>query len=320
MAFQSQVDIVRQDKRFSYEPFLSAHPKLQINEFTFLGKKIRHPLWISSMTGGTNHARKINMNLAKACNDFGFGMGLGSCRILLEDKSFLPDFDMRSVISNDLPFYANLGIAQIEYLLKNSHIDKITELIKILKADGLIIHVNPFQEWFQPEGDKLEHPPIDTIKRFLDACNYPLIVKEVGQGFGPGSIRELLRLPLAALEFGAFGGTNFAQLELSRNTSQQHELFKPFVNIGHSADEMVDYCNRALDQIKEINCKSIIVSGGIKSYLDGYYLLNKIKLPAVYGQASQFLKYALEDYEKLYNFIKDQVEGYRLAQSFLRIR
>ena len=166
------------------------------------------------MTGGTKLAGTINRNLAMACNEFGMGMGLGSCRIIMEDDTYFEDFNMRAIIGDDLPLWANLGIAQIEELVGKKQEDKAAELVEKLRADGLIIHVNPMQEWFQPEGDILTCPPLDTIKRFLDSFSVPVIVKEVGQGMGPESLRELLQLPLQAIEFAAFGGTNFARVEL----------------------------------------------------------------------------------------------------------
>ena len=71
------------------------------------------------MTGGTALAKTINTNLARACNEFGMGMGLGSCRMLLENEAHFADFDMRDIIGDDLPFYANIGIAQLEQMLEN---------------------------------------------------------------------------------------------------------------------------------------------------------------------------------------------------------
>lgn len=320
MALHSRVEANEIDGRFYYEPLLSAHPNGKPKPFSFLGKTVNYPLWVSSITGGTNQARIINTNLARVCREFQFGMGLGSCRVLLDDKKYLPDFLMRPIIGNDLPFYANLGIAQIESLIENNSINKITELVKMVEADGLIIHVNPFQEWFQPEGDRFKKPPLETIKRCLDIFDFPIIVKEVGQGFGPASIMELLKLPLAAIEFGAFGGTNFAKLELMRSSESRKELLMPFTYIGHSANEMLDFLNQAIEQIKEPECKNIIISGGVKSYLDGYYLINKTKLTAVYGQASEFLIHAKGNYDILRSFVKNQIEGLALAQSFLHKR
>ena len=39
------------------------------------------------------------------------------------------------------------------------------------------------------------------------------------------------------------------------------------------------------DQLK---CQQVIISGGVKNFLDGCYLINKLALPSVYGQASGF--------------------------------
>ena len=66
--------------------------------------------------------------------------------------------------------------------------------------------------------------------------------------------------------------------------------------------------------------QSLIISGGIRDFLDGYYLLEKSPLPAVYGQASGFLKYAQGDYADLRAFVQSQVRGLELAQAFLQIK
>ncbi len=320
LAFESVVNIEDQDNRFYYEPLLSAHPDETMKSFTFLGKTMKNPLWISSMTGGTKQAGHINKNLAKACNEFGLGMGLGSCRILLEDKKYFDDFNLRPIIGDDLPFFANLGIAQIEKAIDNNNVYAITEMVNSISADGLIIHVNPLQEFIQPEGDSINKPPLDTIRRFLDKFNSSVIVKEVGQGFGPESIKALFQFPLAAIEFGALGGTNFSRLEILRSNKENMELLNPFANVGNTAVDMVEYINKALLDNPNPECKEIIISGGIKNYLDGYYLVNKIKLQAVYGQASELLKFAVNDYKSLQDYIKGQLSGFRLANSYLRVK
>ena len=292
LALQAQTCKNELDIRFDYEPLLAAHPKGGLPSFNFLGKTFRAPLWVSSMTGGTKTAANINRNLAMSCKEFGFGMGLGSCRVLIDNDDYFGDFNVRDIIGDDLPLFANLGICQVEQLIENGKTEKIIRLREKLRADGLIIHVNPLQEWYQKEGDKLKYPPIETIKKLIDKTDMPLIVKEVGQGIGPASLSALFKLPLAAIEFAAFGGTNFSKLELMRNSSQLNEIFEPLTKVGMDAFQMLEIVNNIVNTEKNPGCNQIIISGGINSFLDGYYLVQKSLLQAVYGQASSMLKYA----------------------------
>jgi len=319
LAFKSQTGIPEIDRRFHYEPMLKAHPSGSLEPFTFLGKQHRVPMWVSSMTGGTRMAGIINRNLAAACNEFGIGMGLGSCRIIMEDDTYFEDFNMRGIIGDHLPLWANLGIAQMEELVERDQVSRAVRLVEKLRADGLIIHVNPMQEWFQPEGDILVHPPLDTIRRFLEQFNYPVIVKEVGQGLGPESLRQLLQLPVQAIEFAAFGGTNFARVELLRDEKASRSLFEPLSMVGEDAASMVGYINGIVAE-EEPACRELIISGGVKTFLDGYYLIRSSTLPAIYGMASTFLKYAREDYEQLREYVHSQVKGLEMATAYLTVK
>lgn len=320
LAFLSQTDCM--DNRFYYEPFLSAHPEAtSIPQKLIANKTLTLPLWVSSMTGGTAQAGLINRNLAMACKEFGMGMGLGSCRIILNDNTYFDDFNVRSILGDALPFFANLGIAQIEELINSNQLHLVTDLIDRLQADGLIVHVNPLQEWLQPEGDRIKFAPINTIKKLIDKVDCKIIIKEVGQGFGPNSFVELLQLPIEAIEFGAHGGTNFATLELLRQPDHIKEQLTPITKIGHSATQMVDFANAAYEQLGDkALCRNLIISGGIKDYLDGYYLIKKSNSNAVYAQASAFLKHATGDYELLRTYCELQKKGLETCFTYLTIK
>ncbi len=321
LAFRSQVESMSLDKRFAYEPVLSAHPANTPVDIPFLGKIVHTPIWVSSMTGGTEKAYHINYNLAKVCNAFGMGMGLGSCRALLESDERIRDFDFRKIIGDDQPIYANIGVAQLELLIKDNELYKIDQLIDKLSADGIIIHVNPLQEWLQPEGDKITEAPVDTIRHFLDNTNRKVIVKEVGQGFGKESLRALVQLPLEAIEFAAHGGTNFSRLELLRSDATRQDIFNTISHIGHSAEEMVMFINELKQELgNNFACKQFIISGGVKSFLDGYYLMEKLQATAVYGQASGLLKYAEISYEALHEYVSYQLKGFQLAKAYFKVK
>ena len=236
---KAQVDAALNDQRFNYEPLFSAHPDNCDLSIKFGPWKLKAPIWISSMTGGTKEAVRINENLARVAGEFGLGMGLGSCRPLLNSDNSLKEYQIKHLMG-DFPLLANFGIAQIEEVLLRNRIDDLKKIIDKLEVDGMIVHVNPLQEWFQKEGDCFKRAPIDVIDELLKKIECPLIVKEVGQGFGPDSLLALMQRPLAAIEFGAFGGTNFSKLEVLRNHDQGMD---PLVNIGHSASEMVEIIN-----------------------------------------------------------------------------
>lgn len=320
LALSSQTHDI--DSRFYYEPMIASHPDKSDSWETQLGnKKMRFPVWISSMTGGTEKTNEVNRRLARTARKFGLGMGVGSARIAVEDSLREKDFALREFLGDEVPFYLNFGIAQIERFIKDGELYKLKGLLNRLEADGFIIHVNPLQEWMQPEGDKIENAPIVTVTRFMEEMgDARLIVKEVGQGFGPESMRALLSLPLMAIEFAAAGGTNFSKIELKRNDSKSKFLF-PFVRVGNTAEEMVDILNRLVAEMGELRrCDTAIVSGGIKDFLDGFYYIQKSKINALYGQASGFLKYALESQEALDEYARFQTEGLLLARTYLKIK
>lgn len=311
LAQQAQTNISTLDRRFDYEPLFFTHPKDELSPVKFLRKTLDYPFWISSMTGGAEFAFTINQNLAKLCGKYNLGMGLGSCRPLLSSTERLKDFAVRPLTNGLL--YANLGIAQVEELVEAGQESKIHEMVKMLEADGLIIHLNPLQEWFQPEGDRYAKAPLETLKKFLDKCGYPIIVKEVGHGLGPKSLAALLKLPIKGIEFGAFGGTNFSLLESMRR--EENPVKAPFINVGHSALEMIEILN-----VLPKTDKEFIISGGIKNVLDAHELKEKLKAPSVIGMAQPFLNPAKESFESLEKYFLDLREAYLTAKGLLTVK
>jgi len=319
LALSSSMAAATIDRRFSYEPMLSGHVKKDLKLDQEVAKKqLKYPIWVSSMTGGTEKAKKINYNLAQLCGELGLGMGLGSCRQLLYEEKRVHEFDVRSLMP-DNPLMINLGIAQVEELIAKKETNRIKNLISKLKADGLIIHINPLQEWMQPEGDRIMIPPIETVSTLLAEVDYPVIIKEVGQGFGSASIAALLQLPLEAIELAGYGGTNFSKIELLRSDPSRVECYEPIYNLGHDCNQMLGYIN---DFVKndpdKVKTKLIIFSGGIKGFLDGYYFTQKCLLPSIYAQASGFLKHAM-DYKQLKRYAEMQIEGLQMSHALLRL-
>lgn len=313
MAQAAQTTVATQDSRFYYEPLLSPHPRGEIPSMTFADHSFNFPMWISSMTGGTEKARIINRNMAQACEEFELGMGLGSCRPLLDGRQEIADFDVRDLMPNR-PLYANIGVAQVEELKRKNKLNLIHEMVAALKATGLIIHVNPLQEWFQPGGDIFLCSPIETITEFVTKAPYPIMVKEVGHGMGPASLKALMQLPLMAIEFAAFGGTNFSVLE-SRRAGEINP--QGLSHVGHSAEEMVGFVQNILRTEQNIKCRQFIISGGVKDVLQGHALTSQLPGHSLFGMAANVLAHAQGEYEELRIWIKSQLNQYAMARSYL---
>ena len=106
-----------------------------------------------------------------------------------------------------------------------------------------------------------------------------------------------------------------------RSDPSRQEIYSQLANVGHSAEEMVLMTNQLqLELGDQLRCKQVIISGGVKNFLDGYYLINKLTLPSVYGQASGFLKHARGDYEALRAYVETQIQGLKLAKAFLKVK
>ncbi|MEP7195170.1 MAG: isopentenyl-diphosphate delta-isomerase [Saprospiraceae bacterium] len=320
LALKSETSPASLDLRFDYDPVHGSHPKKdELWPASIAGKSMNYPVWVSSMTGGANKAKQININLAKLCAQFKLGMGLGSCRKIIEDPSCIPDFQVRKYLC-DQALFANIGIAQCAEWEKSDKLNNILEIINICEADGLTIHLNPMQEWLQSEGDHISEAPIHVIRRIKDKFQFPIIVKEVGQGISMKGLHALMQLDLEAIEFGAYGGTNFASLELMRNSKLVNFNYESLCHVGHTAEQMVQYTNQLVSTQEDIHCKKFIISGGVKNFLDAYYLMSLCNSESIYGMASGLLQYALVSYEELEQFFVSQMQGLLLAKSFLKIK
>ncbi len=318
LAKKAQVAGPTKSISLDYEPLFGRHraPSEIYQTIDFLGKTMRLPLWVSSMTGGTGAAGKLNRVLAAGCARHGLGMGLGSCRSVLESDEFFEDFNLRPILGSEVPFFANIGIAQLDELARKGELSRLDELVRALAADGLIIHLNPLQEWFQPEGDRFQRASFEVLKEYLPQATFPVIVKEVGQGMGPRSLQALCELEVAGIEFGALGGTNFSRLEVLRRAGTPEHM-DDFCQVGHSAGEML---TNLLQISKNRTLPALIISGGIRSSLEGASLLAQAPKTSVLGLAMPFLEQAGKGEESLSEYIISWGEALAMGREFFAPR
>ena len=188
-------------------------------ETTFLGHRLEMPLLISSMTGGTPDATRINRRLAEAAEATGCAMAVGSQRSALEHEELIPTFCIRKYAPS-VPLFANLGAVQLNY---GYGIDACRRAIDMIRADGLILHVNAMQEVLQSSGNHNFNGLLHKIEAMCHALEAPVIVKEVGFGLSTSVARQLRDAGVAAIDVSGAGGTSWSAVEGYRAESPERQ-------------------------------------------------------------------------------------------------
>lgn len=193
-----------------------ALPDLNLDEvdtgLTLFGKPLRAPLLISSMTGGAEPARVINLHLAEAAEYLGVAMGVGSQRAALEAGHLAATYQVRRVAPR-LLLFANLGAVQLNY---GYGVDEARRAVEMIEADALFLHLNPLQEAVQAEGDRNWKGLLDKIAALTAALPVPVVVKEVGNGIGPATARRLVEAGVRGVDVAGAGGTSWSEVEAHR--------------------------------------------------------------------------------------------------------
>jgi len=84
---------------------------------------------------------------------------------------------------------------------------------------------------------------------------------------------------------------------------------------------MVNIINHLLSELgSDMRCRQYIISGGIKTFMDGYYLKEKLIPRSIVGQANKFLDPAADCYESLKKVIQDELNSLKMAQNFLELK
>ncbi|MBC1195284.1 type 2 isopentenyl-diphosphate Delta-isomerase [Microcystis aeruginosa BLCCF158] len=250
---------------------------------TFLGKSLKAPILISSMTGGTELAHLVNTRLATVAQRYGLAMGVGSQRIALEQPELAPTFAVRS-LAPDILLLANLGAVQLNY---GCGLEDCLKLVELLEADALILHLNPLQEWVQSGGDSNFKGLLAKIEQICAQLPVPVIAKEVGNGISAVMAKKLIEAGVAAIDVAGAGGTSWAKVESQRaKDNRQRHLGQVFADWGLPTAECIT-------AIRSLNSTiPLIASGGLKNGLD---LAKSIALGAdLGGLARPFLVAAIE--------------------------
>jgi len=223
---------------------------------TFLGFKVKAPLFIGGMTGGSGKTQVLNQRLALSAEKYGLAMGVGSQRVMLEDASCAASFQMKKVAPGLPCLIANIGAVQLGL---GVDAQQVNTLCKSIDADVLAIHLNPLQEAIQPEGQPHFKGLLKKLAQIIPALSTPCYIKEVGAGISGRTAFKLKDLPIAAIDVSGCGGTSWAYIEGQRRTDSIGDVFKDF---GLSTYDALMQTQVAVPRMP------LLASGGISSGVD----------------------------------------------------
>ena len=267
-----------------------------------LGKPLRAPLLISSMTGGTEQARAINQRLARAAQAHGIAMGVGSQRAAIQRPELADTFRVRDV-APDIVLLANVGAVQLNY---GYDVEYCREAVEMIGADALVLHLNPLQEAVQPEGDVNFSGLLKKIEIVCKTLGVPVIAKEVGWGISEQAARQLASAGVAAIDVAGGGGTSWSEVEKHRATTpSQRRVAGRFRDWGIPTVESIQMAKRGAPNLP------IIASGGLR---DGVDVAKCIALGAsIGGLARPFLKTAAQSQEAADEAVSEVIAELRIA-------
>ncbi len=263
-------------------------------KITLFGKRLDYPLIISAITGGTERARKINRNIAKACKKFNIGMGVGSQRPMIEDPSLADTYVTRED-AGEILLLGNLGLPQ--FILGYTE-EEARNAVDAIEADVLAVHLNALQEIVQPEGDTNFKNGIETLQSLKKSLEFPVVAKETGAGISKETAENLQFMD--GIDVGGLGGTSFSAVEYYRVEDAQKKTAALFWDWGIPTVQSIVETRPYTE--------TLIATGGVRTGID---MAKSIALGAdCCGIAHPVLTTA-ENYSDLESTIRDILTEFR---------
>ncbi|MDG0810680.1 type 2 isopentenyl-diphosphate Delta-isomerase [Cohnella rhizosphaerae] len=262
----------------------------------FLGRRLKTPFMVSSMTGGTPRAGEINRRLAAAAQARGWAMGLGSLRAAIENADAAATFRVRT-LAPDIPLVANIGAVQLNY---GFDAEKCSQAIDIAEADGLVLHLNSLQEAIQTGGNTDFSGLLRQIEKVCRSLAVPVGVKEVGWGIDGTTARRLYDAGVQFIDVAGAGGTSWSQVEkLRSNDPVKKAAAERFAQWGIPTAECIQEVRAALPDVV------LIGSGGLS---DGHQASKALALGANLAGFGRSLLEAAHDSEDKLQRVLEQAE------------
>jgi len=227
---------------------------------TLLGKRLRAPVIIAAMTGGTDEAGAINLQLAQIAEELGLGFGLGSQRAMVVRPESASSYRVREVAPTTLVL-GNIGVVQAKAMSS----DQLRDLVGGVGADALCVHLNPAMELVQPGGDRDFSGSLDTVGRLVAELPVPIVVKETGCGLSADVGRRLRNVGVQHLDVSGAGGTSWVGVEAKRAEAAGDEGSRA---LGETFWDWGVPTAASVALLAPLHFRTIIATGGVTNGLE----------------------------------------------------
>jgi isopentenyl-diphosphate delta-isomerase len=275
----------------------------------FLGHTLRYPIFISSLTGGHPDVTSINRNLARAAEQYGLALGVGSQRAGIVNPEVAASYAVTRERAPHTFLIANIGAPQLIEQSRHAAftLEQVQRAIDMIGANALAVHMNSLQEAAQPEGDRRSFGEAEALKRLTGQVAVPVIAKETGAGVCREQAFLLRSCGVAAIDVGGAGGSSMSAMEAARSQARGDERTH---NIGMLYRDWGIATPIAVVEASVAGLP-LISTGGVRNGLD---MARALTLGAtLVGMGFPFLKAASESYEAVCELLETVVAELKVA-------
>ena len=290
-----------------------ALPEVNLDEIatsvTFLGRTLRYPIFISSLTGGHPDVTAINRNLARAAEHYGLALGVGSQRAAIVNPQLAASYAVTREYAPHAFLIANIGAPQLIEQARHPAftVQDAQQAIAMIGANALAVHMNSLQEAAQPEGDRRALGEAAALKALTAQLEVPVIAKETGAGVCREQALLLRSCGVSAIDVGGAGGSSMSAMEAARSESRGDERTR---NIGLLYRDWGIATPICVVEAGIANLP-LISTGGVRNGLD---IARALALGGtLVGMGFPFLKAASESYEQVCALLETVIAELKVA-------
>lgn len=195
----------------------------------FLGKKLKYPITVGSITGGHKKFTPVNEKIAEFAKHYQIAQGVGDQRSLLSedvDPDALQSFKIIRDKNPDGLVFANISATVI--LQSETYLDAIRQLVESIHADAIEIWVSPLLDILIDPLSTGYEGLLERIEKITHALDTPVFIKSFTTGFSHEDVRPLWDVGVEGINIQGVGGTSIARIETLKDlTISQKQTYPP---------------------------------------------------------------------------------------------